>query len=175
MAKNRNKVKVLAEAPAEVLAEAPAPAVDLAARLAALQSELATLQAIAGAAPAAAPAAASVGKKSAVTRWLAGAVAGTVTPAMAKAGYFAPTDRVYLLVDGNPKRGGSARRFALYYNGITVAEVTKAHGNIGLLDIAWDFNHGFIRVDKAEPAPAPAEASAEPAPAPAGAPTEAVA
>lgn len=51
---------------------------------------------------------------------------------------------VHLLTKENPKKGKRAARFALYTNGMTVAEYVKAGGK--LRDVRWDVAHGFISV-----------------------------
>jgi hypothetical protein len=58
--------------------------------------------------------------------------------------YDGPTGRhVRKLVDGNPKRGNAAIRFAQYQTGMTVAEFILACEGLGvpnyaLFDITWD-------------------------------------
>lgn len=54
--------------------------------------------------------------------------------------------KITLLVKENPKRAGSAsaKRFAKYKNGMTIAEAVKAGVTRG--DIIWDKAHGFIKV-----------------------------
>lgn len=53
----------------------------------------------------------------------------------------------------NPKRGESAKRFALYRNGITVQEYMDAVVGLGFpkrtawLDLAWDVHHKFIALE----------------------------
>lgn len=54
------------------------------------------------------------------------------------------TAKIKLLVNENPKRGASAERFALYRNGMTVADYLEAGGKRA--DISWDVNKGFIEV-----------------------------
>lgn len=48
--------------------------------------------------------------------------------------------------DNNPKRSGteSAKRFALYRNGMTVGQAKEAGVTSG--DISWDAKKGFIEV-----------------------------
>lgn len=54
--------------------------------------------------------------------------------------------RIRLLRKDNPKRPGtkSRDRFALYRDGMSVAEFLKAGGKRA--DISWDTKHGFIEV-----------------------------
>lgn len=93
-------------------------------------------------------------------RWRAGALNkdNVLLPKTAGAS-IAANDVITLLVSENPKRKGSKGRFAKYRNGMTVSEYCEAIGTKGLAmaDIAWDINHGFIRVNAAVEAPAPAE------------------
>jgi hypothetical protein len=60
------------------------------------------------------------------------------------------TSKITLLTEGgkNPKREGSKAhgRFAVYANGMTVAEAIK--GGVLYADLSWDVGHGFIKVDK---------------------------
>lgn len=57
---------------------------------------------------------------------------------------------ITVLTEGNPKRKNSksAKRFALYTDGITVAEYKIAVGESSraLADIRWDEDHGYIEV-----------------------------
>jgi hypothetical protein len=56
-----------------------------------------------------------------------------------------------LTKDGeNPKRKGtkSYDRFAVYKNGMTVADAIK--GGVLYADLSWDVGHGFIAVSKTE-------------------------
>lgn len=73
-----------------------------------------------------------------------------------------PRETITLLVESNPKREGSEahKRFALYKNGITVADFLKAGG--AMADINWDLGHRLIALTApvAAPAEAPAEATA---------------
>ena len=74
---------------------------------------------------------------------------------------------ITLLVSNNPKRRGSATRFAKYVTGMTVEAYIAAVGSKGLAlaDIAWDINHGFITVAApvaAAPAEEPQEQPVEP-------------
>ena len=59
---------------------------------------------------------------------------------------FQDTQKVKLLVKGNPKTKGtdSYKRFAKYKSGMTVAAALKA----GLLrgDLIWDTKHGFVSI-----------------------------
>ncbi len=54
---------------------------------------------------------------------------------------------ITVLVTGNPKRAGSAayERFALYRTGMTVGQFLATGGL--RVDITWDVNHGFIKLD----------------------------
>lgn len=62
--------------------------------------------------------------------------------------------RITVVAEGNPKAVGSksARRFALYRTGMTVAEYIAAVAPLGggrrkaVRDITWDTAHGFITV-----------------------------
>jgi hypothetical protein len=49
----------------------------------------------------------------------------------------------------NPKRGKSATRFAFYPKAGTVGEYGKKWGKVGLCDICWDLDHGFIVLESA--------------------------
>jgi hypothetical protein len=59
---------------------------------------------------------------------------------------------INLLVKDNPKRGKSAKRFALYRNGLTVEKYVAASvaaGNPARLaraDLNWDVVHKFIAI-----------------------------
>jgi hypothetical protein len=59
--------------------------------------------------------------------------------------------RIFKLVDENPKRKHyrSRERFALYRNGMSVAEYIAAVGSehLALADLCWDLNHLFIRIE----------------------------
>lgn len=69
------------------------------------------------------------------------------------------TPTIKLLVKENPKRGISAKRFALYKDGMTVAAYCEAAdkvpnkdgkpGKYGKADIAWDTKRGYIKVVQA--------------------------
>jgi hypothetical protein len=72
---------------------------------------------------------------------------------------------IKILIEGNPKRGKSAERFALYQNGMTVADFIKAGGTSG--DVNWDIGKNLISVTPAQGA-APAEAPVAPTDAPVG-------
>lgn len=50
--------------------------------------------------------------------------------------------KITVLVEGNPKRGGAAERFALYGKAKTVGDYIDAGGKAS--DIRWDANKGFI-------------------------------
>lgn len=52
--------------------------------------------------------------------------------------------KITVLVKENPKRAGAAARFALYKNGITIAEYVAAGGT--LADVRWDVKQDFISV-----------------------------
>lgn len=72
---------------------------------------------------------------------------------------------IHMLRDTNPKRVGSAShpRFDLYKEGMTVKGYKELNKDFGSADLAWDIDHGFIKVTKADgsaldtavPAPAP--------------------
>jgi len=78
---------------------------------------------------------------------------------------------IHMLRDSNPKRPGSAAhpRFDLYQEGMSVKEYKTLNKDFGSMDLAWDIEHGFIRVTKADgspldtatPVPVPAEPEAE--------------
>ena len=57
---------------------------------------------------------------------------------------FDPEANINLLVTENPKRGGSAVRYALYKDGMTVAEYIAAGGTPD--DLRWDAAHKYISV-----------------------------
>lgn len=81
---------------------------------------------------------------------------------------------IHMLRDTNPKRVGSAShpRFDLYKEGMTVKEYKTLNKDFGSADLAWDIDHGFIRVTKADGSPlVEAVAPVEPAPAPDAEPT----
>jgi hypothetical protein len=88
-------------------------------------------------------------KKKGTERWLAGSKVEktkAITNTIAKN---IPNSAVItLLVKTNPKRRGSALRFAKYRDGMTVAAYGEAIGSLTLakLDAAWDYNHGFINL-----------------------------
>ena len=52
--------------------------------------------------------------------------------------------KITILVEGNPKKGTAALRYALYKNGMTVGQYIELGGQ--LRDIAWDKKVGFISV-----------------------------
>jgi hypothetical protein len=68
--------------------------------------------------------------------------------------YDGPTNRrIRKIVDGNPKRGAAAIRFAQYRTGMTVGEYVLACKGLGvpnyaLFDITWDsdLNRRFIEL-----------------------------
>lgn len=62
---------------------------------------------------------------------------------------------IHMLRDTNPKRLGSAAhpRFELYKEGQTVKEYKELNKDFGSADLAWDIDHGFIRVTKADGSP----------------------
>jgi len=59
---------------------------------------------------------------------------------------------IALQVKENPKRVGSAARprFDLYTEGMTVKAYKEANPNFGSIDLAWDLEHGFIKVTNAD-------------------------
>ena len=59
-------------------------------------------------------------------------------------GAFSSDMKIKVLVEGNPKRAKAAERFALYKNGITVAEYLAAGGTMA--DVRWDVKQEFISV-----------------------------
>lgn len=52
--------------------------------------------------------------------------------------------RGYDAGENNPKRGGAAKRFALYREGMTVQKALDAGVNVG--DISHDLKKGFIKL-----------------------------
>lgn len=101
-----------------------------------------------------APATPASAPKKGHARWLAGSkVEKGLVPAQAKT---IPDGAVItVLVTGNPKRKAPAARFAKYKTGMTADQYAKAVGNATLakLDLAWDYNHGFIGLSALEAAP----------------------
>jgi hypothetical protein len=99
-------------------------------------------------APATAPAPAPATAKAPLkgnARWLAGnKMPQGITPANAKA--IPATAVITVLVTGNPKRKAPALRFAKYHTGMLASQYAAAIGNntLAMLDLAWDFNHGYI-------------------------------
>jgi len=58
------------------------------------------------------------------------------------------SSRITVLVAGNPKRRTAAQRFALYRNGMTVAEYKAAVGEKqAVLDLRWDVKMQFIKIE----------------------------
>jgi hypothetical protein len=57
------------------------------------------------------------------------------------------TAAVKFLVEGNPKRGASAERYAAYMSATNVGEFLDKGGTYA--DIAWDVGHGLISVQAA--------------------------
>jgi hypothetical protein len=59
---------------------------------------------------------------------------------------------VHMLRGSNPKRPGTAcyPRFDLYNDGMTVKEYKEVNPNFGSADLAWDIEHGFIKVTNAD-------------------------
>lgn len=59
---------------------------------------------------------------------------------------------IHLLRETNPKRVGTAcyPRFDLYQEGMTVKAYKEANPDFGSVDLAWDIDHGFIKVTKAD-------------------------
>lgn len=74
------------------------------------------------------------------------AAKGPKAPRAIKAGAisYQLTDLISVLVEGNPKRGKSAERFALYQTGMTVAAALEA--GVSRTDIVWDAGRGLIYV-----------------------------
>lgn len=70
--------------------------------------------------------------------------AKTEKPARYAAGGWADTAKIKVLVKGNPKKGASAKRFALYKTGLTVAKVKSLGLTAG--DLRWDVAHGFVAI-----------------------------
>lgn len=78
--------------------------------------------------------------------------AATETPKGPRAKPHAASTVIRLVAETNPKRGKSAERFAIYRDGMTVAEFL-AEGGLRA-DLAWDAEHGYISLE----APLPAQA-----------------
>ena len=57
---------------------------------------------------------------------------------------FADNAKITLLQKENPKRGASAKRYALYKSGMSVADYLAKGGWRG--DLAWDSEREFIRI-----------------------------
>lgn len=59
---------------------------------------------------------------------------------------------INILRTTNPKRPGTAcyPRFDLYQEGMTVKAYKEANPDFGSADLAWDIDHGFIKVTKAD-------------------------
>lgn len=53
--------------------------------------------------------------------------------------------KITILVEGNPKRGSAAVRYALYKNGMTVGKYIELGGQ--LRDVTWDAKQGWISVE----------------------------
>jgi len=53
--------------------------------------------------------------------------------------------KIKILVEGNPKRGTAAERYALYKNGMTVGKYTELGGQ--LRDVTWDIKQGWISAE----------------------------
>lgn len=51
---------------------------------------------------------------------------------------------IRVLAEKNPKRGKAAERFALYSDGMTVADARKA--GVRSIDVHWDIEHQFIEL-----------------------------
>lgn len=62
---------------------------------------------------------------------------------------------IHMLREGNPKRPGSAAhpRYDLYQEGMTVKDYKALNKDFGSIDLAWDIDHGFIRVTKPDGSP----------------------
>lgn len=58
---------------------------------------------------------------------------------------FPNTGVITLLVEGNPKRGASAERFAKYVNGMTVGEAKDA--GVLAADLKWDTDRNLIKIE----------------------------
>ncbi len=59
-------------------------------------------------------------------------------------GGYADRQRITLLEEGNPKRGKSRDRFALYRDGMSVQAALSA--GLRPEDLRWDHAHGFIDI-----------------------------
>lgn len=70
----------------------------------------------------------------------------TKTGKRGPAGTYADDATIQVLVKDNPKKAGSAsaKRFAIYKSGMTVAEFLKAGGTRA--DLAWDAKHEFVKI-----------------------------
>jgi hypothetical protein len=122
-------------------------------------------QAPATQAPAPQAAAPAKAKKGARARWLSGAKYGQITEFQAM--HIAPGTTYTILVQNNPKRKASAVRFAKYRAGQTAAQYCEIVGKrLGLLDLAWDHNHGFIKLSALPVVPAASAPAENAAPAP---------
>ena len=53
--------------------------------------------------------------------------------------------KITILVEGNPKRGTAAARYALYKNGMTVGKYIELGGQ--LRDVTWDVKQGWISAE----------------------------
>lgn len=61
-----------------------------------------------------------------------------------RSGGFPATGVIKLLVEGNPKRGASAERFAKYVDGMTVGEAKDA--GVLAADLKWDTDRNLISI-----------------------------
>ena len=65
---------------------------------------------------------------------------------------FEPTQKITLLVQGNPKRRTAATRYAFYKNGMTVGQyqdvMSKNNGSAkqAMVDMRWDYVSKFIDI-----------------------------
>lgn len=67
-----------------------------------------------------------------------------VAKVASRAPLYRDEQKIKLLVKANPKSGDSAKRFAKYKNGMTIAAALKA--GVWRGDLRWDVGHGFIAV-----------------------------
>jgi prevent-host-death family protein len=86
-------------------------------------------------------------------QWLAGSGLGEKTLFHGGMDHADRLSVIRVLIEGNPKKGQSAERFALYRDGMTVAEYLTEVVALGeseklaLDDLCWDQNRLYIRVE----------------------------
>ena len=100
-------------------------------------------------------------------QWLAGSKLGDKSLLPGDLDHIDRQSRITKLVNENQKSGKSHDRFALYWDGMTVAEyigsVVADGGNerLALNDLCWDINRLFIRLDEPSKAWSVADAKAK--------------